>query len=107
MKITVQTPGGEEKILDARSEYTLMEIIRDSGLDILAQCGGGCSCATCHVHVAPEWADRLTPRSADEVDLLESSEHYDPTVSRLSCQIICTPEIDGLRVTIQKDAWGG
>lgn len=106
MKITVHTPEGAEKIVEARSEFTLMEAIRDSGLAILSQCGGGCACATCHVHVMPEWVGKLPPRSSSETDLLEGSEYYDPEVSRLSCQIICTPDIDGLSVTIQPDAWG-
>ena len=64
-----------------------MEVIRDAGIDeLLALCGGCCSCATCHVHVDPDFAARLPPMSEDENDLLDSSDDRDET-SRLSCQI--------------------
>jgi 2Fe-2S ferredoxin len=65
----------------------------------LALCGGCCSCATCHVHVDPDFAALLPPMSEDENDLLDSSDHRNET-SRLSCQIHLTAALDGLRVTI-------
>jgi 2Fe-2S ferredoxin len=59
---------------------TLMEAIREAGNDeLLALCGGCCSCATCHVHVDPAFADRLPPIGADENDLLDSSDHRNAT----------------------------
>ncbi len=77
-----------------------MEIIRDAGVDeLLALCGGCCSCATCHVHVSPDSLSRLEPMSEDENDLLESSSGRD-TTSRLSCQISFSAALDGLAVTI-------
>lgn len=77
-----------------------MEAIRDAGIDeLLALCGGCCSCATCHVHVDPAFADRLPPMSEDESDLLDSSDHRRET-SRLSCQVPLTDALAGLRVTI-------
>ena len=78
-----------------------MENIRDNGFDeLLALCGGCCSCATCHVHVDPDWFGAGSSRaSADEDDLLDTSDHKIET-SRLSCQIVFRPELDGLRVTI-------
>jgi 2Fe-2S ferredoxin len=77
-----------------------MEIVRDAGIDeLLALCGGCCSCATCHVYVDPTFADRLPPMAEDESDLLDSSEHR-TAASRLSCQIRFGPGLDGLRVTI-------
>lgn len=79
-----------------------MEAIREAGFDeMLALCGGACSCATCHVYVAADAAD-LPPMSDDEDDLLESSEHRTP-LSRLSCQIRITPDLLGLRVTIPQE----
>jgi len=76
------------------------EAIRDNGFDeLLALCGGCCSCATCHVHVDPAFKDKLPPMSEDEDDLLESSDHRVET-SRLSCQIEFTAELDGLKVKI-------
>ena len=79
---------------------TVMEAIRDNGFDeLLALCGGCCSCATCHVHVDPAFADKLPAMSEDEDDLLESSDHRNET-SRLSCQIEFTSDLDGLKVQI-------
>jgi 2Fe-2S ferredoxin len=77
-----------------------MEAIRDAGVDeLLALCGGCCSCATCHVIIAPDWAAQVGGASGDESDLLESSSHRSPT-SRLSCQITLDPTLDGLAVAI-------
>jgi 2Fe-2S ferredoxin len=98
--IHVTTREGEQRPVDATSGRSLMENLRDGGIDeILALCGGNCSCATCHVHVAQEWLDRLPPMSADEDDLLESSDDRRPD-SRLSCQIPVTDALDGLSVTV-------
>lgn len=92
--------AGIESTVEAGEGLTVMEAIRDNGFDeLLALCGGCCSCATCHVHVDPDYADRLPAMSEDEDDLLESSDHRDAT-SRLSCQIPFTADLDGLRVTI-------
>jgi 2Fe-2S ferredoxin len=86
--------------LQAEASQNLMEIMRSGGVDeILALCGGTCSCATCHIFVDPEFADRLEPMGADENDLLDSSDHRCAT-SRLSCQVIWRDELDGLRVTL-------
>ena len=99
-KLIVVTREGEERVLDGENGLSVMENIRDNGIDeILALCGGCCSCATCHVHVDPAHFDRLKPMGEDENDLLDSSSDRDAT-SRLSCQILFGPELDGLRVTI-------
>jgi ferredoxin, 2Fe-2S len=99
-KLIVTTREGEVKELQGDSGLTVMEVIRDGGIDeLLALCGGCCSCATCHVHVDPEFAEKVTPMSEDENDLLDSSDHRDAT-SRLSCQIPFTAALDGLRVRI-------
>ena len=98
--VHVTTREGEQRMIVAASGRSLMENLRDGGIDdILALCGGNCSCATCHVHVAEEWLDRLTPMSADEDDLLDSSDHR-ASNSRLSCQIQVTEDLDQLRVTV-------
>jgi len=99
-KLTVVTREGQETTIDAENGLSVMEAIREAGFDeLLALCGGCCSCATCHVYVDGEWADKLDPMSEDENDLLDSSDHRQP-VSRLSCQIQLKDELDGLRVTI-------
>lgn len=102
-KLTVKTRDGTRHELDAQLGLSVMEIIRDGGIDeILALCGGCCSCATCHVHVDPAYAGRLGPVSPDEDDLLDSSTTRDET-SRLSCQIPFTVDLDGLSVRISAE----
>ena len=99
-KLIVVDRAGTEKTIEAQTGLTLMEAIRDNGFDeLLALCGGCCSCATCHVYVDPAFADKLPPMSEDENDLLESSDHRNET-SRLSCQVPLTAEMDGLKVSI-------
>lgn len=99
-RLTIVTRDGSERTVEGRAGWSVMENIRDHGFDeLLALCGGCCSCATCHVHVDEAWFDRLKPRGADEDDLLDTSDHKTGS-SRLSCQILFSDELDGLRVTI-------
>jgi len=99
-KLIVTTREGETSEIDVADGLTVMEAIRDNGFDeLLALCGGCCSCATCHVHVDPAFADKLPSMSEDEDDLLESTDHRIAT-SRLACQIPFTGDLDGLKVTI-------
>jgi ferredoxin, 2Fe-2S len=99
-KLTVVLRDGSEKILDADPKLTVMENIRDAGIDeLLALCGGCCSCATCHVHVDDAFVGQLAPMGEDENDLLDSTSDRSAT-SRLSCQIQFSDALDGLRVTI-------
>ena len=77
-----------------------MELLRDEGLGVEAVCGGCCSCATCHVLVNEDWCARVGPPGEAEGELLQISEYFDPQASRLSCQIKCAPELDGLVVTV-------
>jgi len=99
-KIIVKTREGGEHILEGSEGTSVMQTIRDAGIDeLLALCGGCLSCATCHVHVDPADIDRLPAVTEDENDLLESSDHK-TEFSRLSCQLIVNAAIDGLRLTI-------
>jgi 2Fe-2S ferredoxin len=102
-KLIVTTRSGETREVEAAAGLTVMEAIRDNGFDeLLALCGGCCSCATCHVHVDPEFAGLLPAITADEDDLLDSSDDRDAT-SRLSCQLPFTDAMDGLRVRIAEE----
>jgi ferredoxin, 2Fe-2S len=99
-KLIVTKRDGERVELNGDAGLSVMEVIRDGGVDeLLALCGGCCSCATCHVYVDPAFADRITPIGEDENDLLDSSDHRTEQ-SRLSCQIPFSAELDGLTVTI-------
>ena len=102
-KLIVVTREGEEREIDGEPGLSVMEVIRDAGIDeLLALCGGCCSCATCHIHVDPAFAAALPPMSEDENDLLDSSDHRDET-SRLSCQLPFGDGLDGLRVRIAEE----
>ena len=102
-KLIVVSRDGTEKDVEGQIGLTVMENIRDNGFDeLLALCGGCCSCATCHVHVDPAFADKLPKMSEDENDLLDSSDHRNAQ-SRLSCQIPFTAELDGLKVQIAEE----
>ncbi len=102
-QITVINQEGEEKAVEAAEGRTLMEVIRDNGFDeLLALCGGCCSCATCHVHIDPSYMDKLPQMSEDENDLLDSSEHRNE-FSRLSCQVPVSAVLEGCRVTIAQE----
>lgn len=99
-KLTIVNRAGQETTVDGDAGLSVMEVIRDNGFDeLLALCGGSCSCATCHVWVDEAWADTVGGPNADEADLLDSSDHKQGN-SRLSCQIKFGPALDGLRVTI-------
>ena len=99
-KLIVVTREGEEREIMGETGLSVMEVIRDAGIDeLLALCGGCCSCATCHVHVDPAFAAKLPKMGEDENDLLDSTSDRDAT-SRLSCQIAFVPALDGLKVTI-------
>lgn len=102
-KLIVVTREGEEREIIGEAGLSVMEVIRDNGIDeILALCGGCCSCATCHVHVDPEFAAKLPKMGEDENDLLDSTSDRD-AFSRLSCQIEFADALDGLKVRIAEE----
>src|SRR5262249_18363914 len=99
-KLFVVTRNGEERELTASPGLAVMAILRDGGVDeVLALCGGCCSCATCHVYFDDATLSKLSKMSEDESDLLDSSDHRQPQ-SRLSCQIPFSDALDGARVTV-------
>ncbi|WP_242914223.1 2Fe-2S iron-sulfur cluster-binding protein [Brevundimonas pishanensis] len=99
--ITFIQPDGTEQVVDADSGASLMAYaIRDGVPGIEAECGGAMSCATCHVHVLPEWQAIVGPASDQEQGMLDWRDEFDPAASRLSCQIILTDDMDGMRVAV-------
>ena len=99
-QLTIVGRDGAEKIIAGRAGWSVMENIRGAGFDeLLALCGGCCSCATCHVHVDEAWLAAVGAPGGDEDDLLDSSS-FRQANSRLSCQIEFNEALDGLRVRI-------
>lgn len=91
---------GEVRTVDAADGENVMRAALSQDVPgIIGECGGEMSCATCHVVVAPEWFDRLSPLTGDEEDMLEVVDDRSE-LSRLSCQILVTPELDGLTVEV-------
>lgn len=97
-KITYVEHDGTPHTVEGEIGSTVMETAMKNDIPgIMAECGGGCSCATCMVHVEGSWAARLEPRSSEEEDMLDTAYDVRPN-SRLSCQIKVTEELDGLVV---------
>ena len=99
MKIIATDRNGAEHVVEGRDGWTVMEILRDAGLPIAAECGGACACATCHVYVNEGWYEKLSPPSDAEVDMLDMALAVEAN-SRLSCQIVCAEALDGIKVTV-------
>lgn len=99
IKIKVKDLEGKIHELEAPEGYRVMEVIRDNELPIKAECGGCCSCATCHIYIAPEWVEKLVPATDEEIEMLDDAFFVEDN-SRLSCQIITKKEFDGLEVEL-------
>ena len=99
-KVTYRQPDGAENVVDVPAGWSLMEAAIQNDIDgIVAECGGGCACATCHVYVDPAWAEKVGKPEAMEESMLDFA--YEPKeTSRLSCQIQVTAALDGLVVRL-------
>ncbi len=99
-KITYITSENETHTIDVDNGLTVMEgAVQNNIPGIDADCGGGMACATCHVYVTEDWFDRLPKKEDGEEDMLDMA--YEPKKnSRLSCQIIVSDKLDGLKVNI-------
>lgn len=102
--ITFIKTDGTEQLVDANSGASLMAYATHDGVQgIDGECGGAMSCGTCHVHVHPEWQALAGPASDQERGMLDWQDNYDPLASRLSCQIILSDDMEGMRVTVATD----
>ena len=99
MKIVARDREGKETVIEGRDGWTIMEMLRDAGLPIMAECGGACACATCHVYIEDGWYEKLPPPSEAETDMLDMALAVQPN-SRLSCQLICSEDLDGIKVRL-------
>lgn len=98
VSITFIDVQGTARTVEAEIGATVMETaIRNGVPGIEAECGGACACATCHVYVAEEWAEKAGAAESMEEDMLDFAFEVRPT-SRLSCQIRVREDLDGLVV---------
>jgi 2Fe-2S ferredoxin len=103
MILNVRMPDGTLHRLEALEGWRVMEVIRDWGLPIKAECGGACACATCHVWVGAEWVAKLARPSDEELEMLDGAFHVDER-SRLCCQILMSEKLDGLEVELAPES---
>jgi 2Fe-2S ferredoxin len=100
--ITFIEPNGTKHVVDVPEGYSIMEAATKNGVPgIVAECMGGCACATCHVYVDPAWSGVLPNPEGDELAMMEYASDVGEG-SRLSCQIRVTPELDGLVVRLPR-----
>ena len=99
-KITYIENSGKSHTVDVKNGLTVMEgAIQNDIPGIDADCGGGMSCATCHVYVKENWFDKIPKKEDGEDDMLDMA--FEPNkFSRLSCQIIVSDELEGLVVNV-------
>ena len=97
--ITYTDSKGTARTVEGEDGSTVMETaIRHKVPEIVAECGGACACATCHVYIDDAWMAKVGKPSGMEEDMLDFAYDVKPT-SRLSCQIKVTPALDGLKLT--------
>ena len=102
--IQIIDKDGNEKTIAAESGWSLMELLRDEGYDAIeGVCGGSMACATCHVHIHPDWKDKVikqdNEQSEEEEDMLDLAFDVNEN-SRLGCQVRMDDELDGMIVAI-------
>ena len=101
MQATWKLPNGQAITLDVAEGTNLMQAAVARGIPgVVGECGGSMSCATCHVVVAPDWADRTGPAGPFEEDMLDITEAKRQPTSRLSCQIRMSADLDGIVVSV-------
>lgn len=99
-KITFVKANGEQIEVEGTLRETLMEAARSNDIDeIVAECGGACSCATCHCYIDEAWYDKLPEPDAMELGMLDCVLDKKDT-SRLSCQIVLSDETEGMVVKL-------
>ncbi|MFT4045824.1 MAG: 2Fe-2S iron-sulfur cluster-binding protein [Solimonas sp.] len=99
-KIVFVQPNGSSQTVDAAAGQSLMEAATQNDVrGILGDCGGACSCATCHVYIDAPWAERLKPADDIEQGTLEGAIDPQPG-SRLGCQVTITDALDGIVVRV-------
>ena len=99
-KIVFVKSDGDRVEVEAETGHSIMEAALNNDIDeVLAECGGSMSCATCHVHIDPAWFDKLEPRTEMEAELVDCAIDPDE-YSRLSCQIEVSDDLDGIVINL-------
>jgi ferredoxin, 2Fe-2S len=99
-KVTFIEHDGSVHTFEVSSGQSLMQVAMSNRVPgIIADCGGSCSCATCHVYLDPEWLDRVAPAASAEKDMIDCALHVQDN-SRLSCQIELDESLDGIVVRL-------
>lgn len=98
IRIHVTNRSGRAYVTEAADGQPLMQVLREHG-DVEALCDGNHACATCHVHIDDAWIERVGLATPEEMDLLDYSIEKRPT-SRLSCQVVLSKALDGLRLNV-------
>ncbi|KIM00140.1 Ferredoxin 2Fe-2S [Paramagnetospirillum magnetotacticum MS-1] len=98
-KMTFIAPDGTRQEVDAPEGLSVLEVAHHAKIELEGACEGSLACSTCHIVVAKEWYDKLSPATEDEEDMLDLAFGLTAT-SRLGCQIIMSKELDGLVVTL-------
>ena len=99
--VTYTSPDGTETTLEGRDGDSVMDLAVKNGVKgIVAECGGACACATCHVYVDEAFASEVGEAGDLEDDMLDGAAAERRQTSRLSCQIKLRSELDGLKVAI-------
>ena len=94
---TFISTDGHRSTVPVQTGWTMMEGARAANVDgIVAECGGACACATCHVRVDEQWMDKLPPADSSEIEMLACTAESASDNSRLSCQIVMTETLDGI-----------
>jgi ferredoxin, 2Fe-2S len=107
IKVTYVAHDGTAQVVEGHEDATVMATAITNGVSgIDGQCGGSLSCASCHVYVDREWAGKVGPaEDPEEQEMLESAAAEVRPTSRLSCQIVLSEELDGLRVEMPESQW--
>jgi len=100
IQVEFTTQDGKVLNLLGKDQQSVMEVGRDAKLDIEAACDGTCACSTCHVYVDPTWYGKLPTPTDDENDMLDLAWGFQEGKSRLSCQLVLNPELNGLKVKL-------
>ncbi|MGB5323995.1 MAG: 2Fe-2S iron-sulfur cluster-binding protein [Pseudomonadales bacterium] len=102
--VTYISAEGDEQKAVGKPGLSVMQLAIDEGIDgIVAECGGGCACATCHCYIDERWTEMVGPPNEFEDEMLDGTASERRDNSRLSCQVVLTEDMDGLIVHLPEE----